>query len=245
MHNISGKIVAFVTALAIGFLIAINIDFNNTPLLRQLSAKEYKDAIDERNKLFKELEILRDENYLSKEKINSYTHDDKNHEKVSSDMLSQLNDYGMVTGLSAVKGPGVVIQIKDGEPKRTGETEYETMSRIFHNDDAAMVLNEIRSAGGEAVAVNNHRIISRTSISCGWAFLEFDDNSLEPEPFYYYVIGDPEQLMLNLTKVGSYINKLIIRKLNVEIEAKEEIIIPASAQSFDSSFMTQEKIKEK
>lgn len=233
----------FIATLAIGFLIAINVDFNKSPVTKQLSTKEYKDAIDERNKLFKALETLRDENYSSKEKINSYTHDDKKQEKLAKDMLSQVNDYGMITGLSAVKGPGVVIKIEDGDINRRAETSYETLSKIFHDNDAAMVLNEIRTAGAEAVALNNHRIVSTTSINCNWAFLGFDDDTTEYSPFYYYVIGNPEQLNLKLTKEGSYINKLMVRKLKVDIEVKEEIIIPSSTQSFDTTFMKENKIK--
>ena len=32
-------------------------------------------------------------------------------------MLAQVNAYGMITGLSAVKGPGIVIKIEDGNTK--------------------------------------------------------------------------------------------------------------------------------
>ena len=181
--------------------------------------------------------------YYSKEKINSYTHDDKKQEKLAEDMLSQVTDYGMITGLSPVKGPGIVIKIEDGDINRREETSYETLSKIFHDNDAAMVLNEIRTAGAEAVALNNHRIISTTSIDCNWAFLGFDDDTTEYSPFYYYVIGNPEQLKLKLTKEGSYINKLMVRKLKVDIEVKEEIIIPSSTQSFDTNFMKENKIK--
>lgn len=245
MQSISGKIVAFITSLAVGFLIVINIDLDNLPLKRQLSAKDYKEAIDERNKLFKELEILEEENDVTKEKINSYSYDDKKHEKVVSDMLKQVKDYGMVTGLSAVTGSGVVIKIDDRQNNQSREAQYGVFSNIFHDNDAIMVLNEIRNVGGEAVALNNHRIIPGTSIECNWAFLGFDDDSMEGAPFYYYVIGDPEQLKLQLTREGSYINKLIIRKISVEIEIKEEIVIPASTQKFDTSFMMQNKTKEK
>lgn len=237
MKDISGKVIAFISSLIVGFLIIINIKLSTLPVSKQLSAKEYKEAIDERNKLFKELEILKEENYTTKNKINSYVHDDKKDEKVVSDMLSQLNDYGMISGLSAVKGPGVVIKITDGPNEKINETRYETLSKIFHDSDAVMVLNEIKLAGAEAIAINNHRIIPSTGMDCGWAFIEFDDDTLEPGPFYYYAIGDPEQLMLNLNKEGSYINKLIIRKLKVEIEMKDEIILPASSQSFDTKFM--------
>nr|WP_290441959.1 DUF881 domain-containing protein [Clostridium gasigenes] len=150
-------------------------------------------------------------------------------------MLAQVNDYGMITGLLPVKGQGIVIKIE--------ENSYKISRDIFHNIDAAMVLNEIRTAGGEAVALNNHRIIPTTSIICDGAFLEFDNNATENSPFYYYVIGNPEQLKLKLTEEGSYINKLIDRKLKVEIEVKEEIIIPSSTQSFDPAFMKENKIK--
>lgn len=245
MSRLTGKIVSFIASLIVGFLIVININLNRLPIAKQLSAKEYKDAIDERNKLFKELEILKDENYTTKEKIDSYAQYDGKKEKVVNDMLDQVNDYGMITGLSSVKGPGIVVKIQDGDSNRKEETPYETLSKIFHNNDAAMVLNEIRSAGAEAVAIKNHRIIPTTSIECNGPFLGFDDYSIEHAPFYYYAIGDPEQLKLKLTREGSYINKLIVRKLKVEIEVKDEIIIPASIQKFDANFMRESETKEK
>lgn len=243
MKSISGKILAFIASLVVGFLIVINMKLSTLPVTKQLSAKEYKDAIDERNKLFKELETLRNEKYDTKEKINSYTHDDGKNEKIVEDMLEQLNDYGMVTGLSPVKGPGVVIKIEDGDYNIRKEKEWEYLSKILHNTDAAMIVNEIRLAGAEAIALNDHRIIPSTFIECSWAFLEFEDSSRVSAPFNFYVIGDPEQLKSNLTKEGSYINKLIIRKLKVEIEVKDEIIIPASEQNFNARFMKQSEIK--
>lgn len=236
-----GKILAFVVSLCIGFLIAINMTLNKLPITRQLKAKDYKEAIDERNKLFKELESLKNENYFNQDKINSYTN--KKSGTVVMDMSAQSGAYGMISGLSAVKGPGIVIKIQDGNPNWKNETSYETLSKIFHDNDAAMVLNEIRSAGAEAIALNNHRIIPSTSIDCNWAFLGFDDYSIEAAPFYFYIIGDPEQLELKLRKEGSYINRLEIRKLKVEIEAKDEIIVPSSKQSFDTKFMRETKIK--
>lgn len=241
--NVSGKVVAFIASLAIGFLIVANLKITKGPMAKQLNAKEYKAAIEERNKLFKELEILKDENDINKEKINSYSNNDRNHEKVVENMAAQLNDYGMLTGLSAVKGPGVILKIQDGIINRREETAFETSSKILHDKDAFMILNDIRSAGAEAIALNNHRIIPSTSIDCSGAFLEFDDGSIENATFYFYIIGDPEQLKLNLTKEGSYINKLIIRKLRVEIEVKDEIIIPSSIQSFDTNFMKESEMK--
>lgn len=242
--NVTGMVVVFIAALVIGFLIVINIKIKKAPMAKQLNAKEYKDAIEERNKLFKELEILRDENYESVEKINSYDVDDEKHEKIVGDMASLLNDYGMLTGLTPVKGPGVVIKIEDGPINIKEETARDTSSKIFHDKDAFMVLNEIRNAGAEAIAIKNHRVIPSTSINCNGPFLGFENDTIESAPFYFYIIGDPEQLEVKLTKDGSYINELILRKLRVEIEVKEEIIIPSSSQPFDTIFMRESEIKQ-
>lgn len=243
MKGINGKILTFAVSLFIGFLIAINITLNKLPITRDLNAKDYKEAIDQRNKLLKEMEVLKNENYVNKEKIDSYTKPDKKSDAVVKDMLAQTNVYGMLTGTLAVKGPGIVIKIEDGDSNWKKESSYETLSKMFHDNDAAMVLNEIRAAGAEAVALNNHRIIPSTSINCNWAFLGFDDDTTEYAPFYFYVIGDPEQLEVKLTKEGSYLNKLMVRKLKVQIERKDEIVLPSSKQSFDTRFMEVTKIK--
>lgn len=237
MKNINGKIIAFSASLAVGFLIVVNIKLDKSPVNKQLNAKEYKEAVDERNKILSEIDLLEIEKSESKEKISQYTQGDKKQGKIASDMLQQVNDYGMITGLLAVKGPGVVIKIEDGDINRREENSAATLSKIFHDNDAAMVLNEIRLAGAEAIALNNHRIIPSTSVNCNWAFLGFDDDSMEYAPFYFYAIGDPEQLKLKLSKEGSYLNKLSIRKLKVEIEEKDEIIIPSSSQNFTPSSM--------
>ena len=243
MKNISGKILVFIASLIVGFIIVINMKLSSLPINKQLSATEYKEAIDERNRLFKELESLEEENKVTKKKINSYTSVEKTDEKVVSDMIEQVNHYGMLTGFSPVKGPGIVIKIKDGDYDVKNETPYEIANKIFHDNDAAMVLNDIKLAGGEAVALKDHRIIPSTGLKCSWAFIDFENDASIEGPFYYYVIGDPEQLEIMLTKEGSYINKLKIRGLEVEIEVKDEIILPASNQSFEPQFMKQVEIK--
>ncbi|MGL5084900.1 MAG: DUF881 domain-containing protein [Clostridium sp.] len=237
MENINGKIIAFSASLAVGFLIVLNIKLEKAPLNKQLNTKEYKEAVDERNKLLSEIDLLETEKNTSIDRIGQYTNVDKKQGKIAADMLEQVNDYGMVSGMLAIKGQGVVIKIKDGDINRRKDTPAETLSKIFHDNDAAMVLNEIRLSGAEAIALNNHRIIPSTSVNCNGAFIGFDDYSMEAAPFYFYVIGDPEQLKLNLSKEGSYLNKLIIRKLKVEIEEKDEIIIPSSKQNFTPAFM--------
>ncbi len=102
-----------------------------------------------------------------------------------------------------------------------------------------MVLNDLRVAGAEGIAINNYRILNTTGLVCAWAFIRFEENGNEMEgsPFKFYAIGDPEQLETSLFTEGSYINKLIIRKLNITIEKFDELILPESKKLIESKFM--------
>ena len=60
---------------------------------------------------------------------------------------------------------------------------------------------------------------------------------MEGSPFKFYAIGDPDQLEASLLTEGSYINRLIIRKLNITIEKFDEIILPEAKKSIEPKFM--------
>lgn len=238
MKDKTGKALAFLASSAIGFLIVNNINLEKLQTSFQLNAVEYQKAIEERNKLYKEIEFTQEENDMLRDKIDSYDdNDDAKQEKLIEDMKNQVRDYGTLIGQSEVKGPGLVIKVNDGDINRKEDTPFETWRKIFHDNDMAFLLNDIRNAGAEAVAVNNHRVLPYTGVECGWAFILFEDESTEAAPFYVYMIGDPEQMKSYLLAEGSYLQNLILRKLNVEIEVKDEIVIPSTLQNTDVKFM--------
>lgn len=100
-----------------------------------------------------------------------------------------------------------------------------------------MVINELRYIGAEAIALNSYRILSNTGVTCNWAFIGFEDESMEMAPFYFYAIGDPEQLETAIKAEGSYINELMIRKLKIEVNTMENIIISPTNKIYDSVYM--------
>ena len=86
-------------------------------------------------------------------------------------------------------------------------------------------------------ASNSYRILNNTGVTCNWAFIGFEDESMEMAPFYFYAIGNPEQLETAIKAEGSYINELIIRKLKVEINVMESITVLPTKKSYDSLYM--------
>ena len=224
--KMSMKFLLLCATCIIGVLIAMNFDSNGKSS-SHLNAKEYQILQEEKNNLISDVNSLIKDNRQIQDKVNNFESGGNKNEKIISNMKSDLQLYGILSGLYEVKGKGVVITIKDANIIHGEDSNYEMKRKIFHDEDAENVINTIRLAGAEAISLNDHRITSVTGIKCYWAFLRFEDGTEEYQPFNFYVIGDPEVLEENLMAEGSYIRGLITRGLDVSIEKKDEIILKA------------------
>lgn len=237
MKNYRNKFFIFVASITVGFLLVINIGIDKTDGFLNMSAAEYRDALEEKNKLYDEIAVLSDSNYELSKKISSFNVGENGSKKVIEHMKEQLNEYSILSGVTEVKGPGIVLTIHDGTYDIYSDDALEVNRRTFHSADAALVLNELRTAGAEGIAINNYRVLNNTGLDCGWAFIRFDDKEMEGSPFKFYAIGDPEVLEEAMYREGSHINQLLIRKVNVKIEKHSEIILPKSKKSLTPEFM--------
>lgn len=243
----TGKIIILTAAVFTGFLIINSIDLNKvnkTITSLTLNTVDYKKAIEERNQLYKDIDNLKKINSEIRSSINQY--DDSNPEKSAKlieNMKNQLLDYGALSGIYSVKGPGLIIKLEDGDRDELLDTESKILSKILHEQDIARVLNEIKNAGAEAIAINDHRILTNTAVSCYGAFIGFEDESSVFTPFYIYVIGNPEEMKAVLLADNSVLKKLMLREIKVDIEEKEEIVLPATTQNIEAVYMERYETK--
>ena len=86
-------------------------------------------------------------------------------------------------------------------------------------------------------------MLPSTGVTCFGAVIGFEDESITPAPFYIYVIGNTEEMKTYLLSENSYLQKLILRDLKIEIEEKEEIILPATSQILDVKYMERNDIQ--
>ena len=92
------KFFLFLGTILIGFFIVINIDINNTNSFFKMNSKEYKNAIEERNKLYDEITALSEDNYDLLKKISQLNVDDnKDNQKVIKHMKEQLEEYNLLS----------------------------------------------------------------------------------------------------------------------------------------------------
>lgn len=233
MEKILRKFVIFFAALLLGYLISIsfNFNYNSIAVTVHLDTSAYKKAQVQKNNLLKQVISLKTQNEEYQTKIDNYTLDDKNNERVINDLSSQLNDYGLVSGSKAVCGPGIKITIDDGLVS-SFDTEYQAKAKLLHDFDMENILNALRISGAEAISINTHRISAMTSIQCHQAFLQFEDGTLEHAPFTIYAIGNPDKLNKSLHQDSSYLNILQTRGLSIDFETQDRITMSATAPKY-------------
>ena len=104
------------------------------------------------------------------------------------------SDLGRIrawSGLDPIAGRGIEITVN-------GEIDAGAV------DD---LLNELRNAGAEAIAIEDVRVIARTAVSGVPGSLDVDGILLR-DPFTIRAIGRPETLIGSLTRVGGIIAQL-------------------------------------
>lgn len=240
----SSSFFVFIAAIVLGILISMNFNFERirSPYA-QLSSAQYQKAIEDRNNLYKDIGNIKEDNIEMKSTINRYMREDEQNEKVLEDMKNQIMEYELFIGSSQVEGPGIILKIDDGYANYSEEGTDEINSKLLHDSDMALVLNELRNAGAEAISVNNHRVIPWSGVICSWAFIGFEDGSMEYAPFNIYVIGDPEKLKAAIMEDGSHIKQLMIRKLSIDIETRNKIIMPSTSSNGIIKYMERNEIQ--
>ncbi len=243
MKNNKDFFFVFIATIILGALISMNFNFDGIQSYSQLNAPEYQNAVEERSNLYKTIGSLKEDNVEKKDKISNYAKNYTKNDEILKDMEAQISDYEMFIGLNKVEGSGIILKVTDGNINMSEENANEVNSKLLHDSDMALIINELRAAGAEAISVNNHRVVPWSGVICNWAFIGFDDGGMEYAPFNIYAIGDPEKLKASLLEDGSHVKQLIFRKLYVDIQKVDKIIMPPTTANSNVKYMKQEVSK--
>lgn len=99
---------------------------------------------------------------------------------------AELERLEALSGSGAVTGPGVVVIVDDGD---TGERQARVVDA-----DLRQLVNQLWHSGAEAIAVNGHRLSSRTAIRSAGDAITVDYRSLT-RPYRVEAIGDADAMV--------------------------------------------------
>lgn len=106
-----------------------------------------------------------------------------------ADLDTRLRRLETRTGFGPVTGPGVVFTVNDA---LDGDE-----TQVVRDDDLAILVDGLWSAGAEAIAINGQRLTVRTSIQNSGRAIHVNTRPLAP-PYDVEVIGDQDTLPARL-----------------------------------------------
>lgn len=146
----------------------------------------------------------------------------------------------MFAGLIPLTGKGLKITLSDSERKLK---DYEDpIFYVVHYDQLELLINELRAAGAEAIAINGYRIAQSSGFSCAGSTILIDTKRLAP-PYEIEAIGDPQNLKNALLMPGGFVEQQILSfNLKFIVEQVDRLVIPAYTGS--TTFEYAQPVKE-
>jgi uncharacterized protein YlxW (UPF0749 family) len=191
--RIESRAAIVLVALAVGFLVAVQAAGPEDRLSR-LAAERPEDLTriladlnDEADQLARDLAELR-------VRLARYQGSARTDELAVRDARKALADLQVLAGTVEVEGPGVVVRVED----EGGRVGWEALLDL---------VQELRDAGAEAIAVNGRRVVASTWFGPADGGAMVGGTRIEP-PYELEVIGPPEVISQALDIPGGPLSVL-------------------------------------
>ena len=238
MRYNEAKIFVFIASIIIGILIALNISFSREEKQIFLNSKDYQNAYVYRNQLINDISNLNEIKTNYNRKLSKYNVNEQDNQKIVEEVKTELEENKTNAGFVDMEGPGLSIMMEDASRdfEDDNQNPIERHLKLIHNTDMIQVVNDLLNAGAEAISINGHRVISSSSIFCNGLFLRINGVQIGT-PFYIKVIGNKEVIKNYILSEKSYVKSLILRGIKIEIEEKDNIVVPAFYGKTENKFI--------
>ncbi len=202
------SIMCFLTVylICIQFKTVDNIDVTELETMRE---NELRTALADWKSKYEEVTT---EYEATKEKIQEYNNKIEDDEKAGELLADDLENAKMLLGLTDVEGAGVIITITDNSEKQVDST------------DLLDLVNELNSAGAEAISINGQRIVPMTDIFDVNDFVVIKEKRVT-SPYIIKAIGDVTYLQSALSIKKGYLDEHKTNGYTISIKSDEKITI--------------------
>ena len=206
------KILLFIVCLLLGVM--LSTQFKTTE-----NAKKSSIGIQRAEDLAERLKIAEKDKEKLQEQIKKLQNQGTNEA-----MVKEVQALKAKAGETAMQGPGVKVTVDDS--KVVQKPGANANLYIIHDDDLLRLINELRAAGAEAIAVNKERLSDVSEIRCAGPTVSVNNNRFSP-PYEIYAIGDPQTMESALRLRGGVVETLKFWGISVNVEKSDNISVPA------------------
>lgn len=151
------------------------------------------------------------------------------------------DDLGFASGRTAVRGPGVEVQLTDSKvPVDKLPEGFSIDDIVVHQQDVQAVVNALWAGGAEAMMIQDQRVISTSAVRCVGNTLILQGRVYSP-PYRIRAIGDPSRLqdmLLQSPEVSIYKEYVRAVGLGYEVRSADSFDFPAYAGSITPDYAT-------
>lgn len=218
----SGHLAVAGVCLVLGFLLSMNYRVQ-----RRITASQSFSRDQDAAARLADAEKQRDDAQAELAKLRQRLDEIGKTQNANDALSKELSDALMRAGLTAIKGPGVVVTLDDSHaPIKPGENPN---ASIIHDDDILRVINELIAGGAEAISINGQRYTSRTEIRCIGPVISINQVRTAP-PVYVQAVGDPDVMEAAINLRGGIATQLAAYGINVSVRKDKELTVPAYNQ---------------
>lgn len=224
-----GIILITIVCILVGFLIVTAFSKEKEHNLSSSisSLAKIENLVEEKNQLIKDKEVLLEKIGEYERTLNDYEQQAAKKSTSGRRITKELKDARLLAGLTDVKGPGIEVVLNDKQKDTfTPSDNFDPSMYIVHDIDLLDVINELKSAGAEAISVNNERILPNSRITCGGPIINVGKDKRFAPPFIINAIGDSQEMQKYLMRSDGIINILKFFGLSIKVSVKDEIIVP-------------------
>jgi uncharacterized protein YlxW (UPF0749 family) len=130
-------------------------------------------------------------------------------------LVDEVNHLRVINGLVAVSGPGIELVIEG------------PISVLDLHD----LINEVRNAGAEALALNGQRIVAWSAVGSDGEHVTVDGQPVHA-PYHLEVIGHPQTLEIALNRPGGLVPLLQQARavVSITVSRRDKVTLPVYGQ---------------
>lgn len=231
MLRVENRFIFFIALLLLGTLMAVQgksifkLNTQKTTAAKQIT--EYKKALLSEQDKEKSLKKKITENEKTKDQLlKDMTLSEK--DSTINQLAKELEKLKLIAGLTDVKGKGVIITMNDS-PEQLSEDPSDS---IIHQTSVYTVVNELKYAGAQAIAINGERLLPTSEQVCAGPTIRINKNRY-PVPYVITAIGDADLLYDGVNESGIAIG-LRSNGIQVEVSKSDNITIPKYHEKIDN-----------
>lgn len=203
-------------ALLVGFLLAVQA--TRDPGLSRLAAESPEDLTRILADLSEEADALTDQVAALRVRLSRYRSSARTDELAVRDARETLADLQVLSGVVPVEGPGLSITIEDP----SGQVEWGAMLDL---------VQELRDAGAEAIAVGDTRVIASTWFGPTDGGVSVAGENVTP-PYEIRAIGPSDELAEAMGLAGGPLTVIDASpEVEIRLDTEEGLTLPAAERS--------------